>query len=186
MLKKMASNPLVKISLRTDFFEIEHSIPKSALCIYSGPIDRYFNYQHGMLNWRTLDFEFQSLEMDDFQGTSVVNYADMDAKFTRIHEFKHLHPERENTSGRTIIAREYSRFALSRNDEPYYPVNSTEDKIKLEKYRKDSLALKNVIFGGRLGSYKYLDMHMAIASAHSVFDNKVSPWIKQNFLLPPG
>jgi len=177
LLNSMVTNPLIGISLNTDYFEILDDIPPTALCIYTGPIDRYFNYSHGMLNWRTLDFEFETLNIEDFQGTAVINYADLDVKFTRIHEFKHLHPERKNDSKKTLIAREYSRFAQSKEDEPYYPVNSAEDRIKLSKYRDDASGLQNVIFGGRLGSYKYLDMHMAIASALTVFENQITPWI---------
>jgi len=76
--------------------------------IYSGAIDRYFDYRLGELGWRTLDFQKEVLPVDDFQGASVVNYADEDVPYTRIHEFKHLHPERKNAAGKTVIYREYS------------------------------------------------------------------------------
>jgi UDP-galactopyranose mutase len=182
MMEKMVENPLIEISLNTDFFEIKDSIPEDTLCIYTGPIDRYFNYKHGRLAWRTLDFIWETLPVDDFQGTSVVNYVDSDVPYTRIHEFQHLHPERKNVSGKTIIAREYSRFCETDQDEPYYPVNSSEDRAKLELYRKEIAKLPNTIFGGRLGSYQYLDMHMAIASALSAFQNLVVPWIEKSKL----
>jgi UDP-galactopyranose mutase len=98
--------------------------------------------------------------------------------YTRIHEFRHFHPERDGyPTDKTVIVREYSRFAKE-DDEPYYPINTPEDRTKLERYRelaKQEAGERNVIFGGRLGTYKYLDMHMAIGSALSVFDNKVAP-----------
>jgi UDP-galactopyranose mutase len=101
-----------------------------------------------------------------------MNYADMDVPFTRIHEFAHLHPERKRDRKNTIIMREFSRFA-SVSDEPYYPINSPSDRLKLLKYRELADLEPRVVFGGRLGSYQYLDMHMAIGSALSTFDNRV-------------
>ena len=134
--------------------------------VYTGPIDRYFDYAEGELGWRTLDFEQEVLPIGDFQGTSVMNYADEDVPYTRIHEFRHFHPERDYPTDKTVIMREYSRFAEP-GDEPYYPINTPEDRDELlsataswpERPRSD------VLFGGRLGTYKYLDMHMAIGSA---------------------
>jgi UDP-galactopyranose mutase len=121
------------------------------------------------------------VEVEDFQGTSVMNYSDIDVNFTRIHEFKHLHPEREYSKEKTLIMREFSRFA-SREDEPYYPVNSASDRGKLTKYREMIKLEKNVYFGGRLGTYQYLDMHMAIASALNMFENEIFPKIKDGGL----
>ena len=106
-----------------------------------------------------------------------MNYADEDVPYTRIHEFRHFHPERDYPTDKTVIVREYSRFA-EKDDEPYYPINTPEDRAKLERYRelaKQEAAERNVLFGGRLGTYKYLDMHMAIGSALTVFDNKIAP-----------
>lgn len=171
---RMVDNPLIKIETNCDYFAKKELFKTDQLVIYSGPIDRFFEYKHGPLSWRTLDFEWESIETDDFQGTAVVNYSDLDVAFTRIHEFKHLHPERSHHSGKTVIAREYSRFAVG-DDDPYYPVNTEEDRIKLERYRALKSNIGHVIFGGRLGSYKYLDMHMAIGSALNVFSQKVIP-----------
>jgi len=171
---RMVDNPLIKIETNCDYFAKKELFQTDQLVLYSGPIDRFFEYKHGPLSWRTLDFEWESIETDDFQGTAVVNYSDLDVTFTRIHEFKHLHPERSYHPGKTVIAREYSRFAVG-DDDPYYPVNTEEDRIKLDRYRALKSNMKNVIFGGRLGSYKYLDMHMAIGSALNVFSQKVTP-----------
>jgi len=175
-LEKMADSPNINVFLETDFFDVRTILPKDVPIVYTGPIDRFFEYKQGLLSWRTLDFELEVLAIADFQGTSVMNYADTNVSFTRIHEFKHLHPERKNTSG-TVIMREYSRFA-GRRDEPYYPVNSPEDRARLIAYREMATNETDVYFGGRLGSYQYLDMHMAIASALSAFQRDIRPAIQ--------
>jgi UDP-galactopyranose mutase len=172
---EMIDTPNITVHLNSDFFLIKDRLDLSdKLIIYTGPIDRYFNYRYGELSWRTLEFDFETLPIEDFQGTSVMNYADNPPLFTRIHEFKHLHPERKYTTSQTIIAREYSRKA-QRNEEPYYPINSVHDREVLAQYRKDAAEETQVVFGGRLGTYQYLDMHMAIASALTLFDNEILP-----------
>ena len=104
--------------------------------VYTGPLDAYFGYAAGDLGWRTLDFELEVLATGDFQGTPVMNYADEDVPFTRIHEFRHFHPERDwYPKDKTVIMREYSRFA-DRGDEPYYPINTAEDRARLLTYRE--------------------------------------------------
>ena len=163
-LTAMTKHPKIKLVTGIDFFDIKDKISSNQKVIYTGPIDRYFNYSQGVLGWRTLDFETTKLNIEDFQGTSVLNYADVEVPFTRIHEFKHFHPKRKYAENKTIIMHEYSRFA-SRHDEPYYPINTEEDRAMLERYRTLAEAEKNVYFGGRLGRYQYLDMHMAISSA---------------------
>jgi UDP-galactopyranose mutase len=175
--ENMLKNEKISVQLNTDFFSIKNEIRENQIIVYTGPIDRYFNYKHGMLGWRTLDFETEILDLDDFQGNSVVNYCDIEPAYTRIHEFKHLHPEREYIPGKTVIMKEFSRFAGDK-DEPYYPINTESDRKKLLKYREEAAQEKNVYFGGRLGSYKYLDMHMAIASALSLFENELHPLIQ--------
>ncbi len=174
LFNRMAANPLIEIQLETDFFTTEWFRDTETVKIYTGALDRYFDYCYGPLQWRTLDFETETLNCDDYQGASVVNYPDSDVPFTRIHEYKHLHPERTTRPGMTIVSREFSRWATDA-DEPYYPVNSQADREKLQGYRKLMSASPSTIFGGRLGSYQYLDMHMAIASALQVFRNDVAP-----------
>ncbi|WP_447005118.1 UDP-galactopyranose mutase [Saccharothrix isguenensis] len=176
-LEKMADHPNIEVRLGTDFFDVRDEIPAGTPIVYTGPVDRYFDYSEGWLGWRTLDFEQEVLPVGDFQGTPVMNYNDADVPYTRIHEFRHFHPEREYPSDKTVIVREFSR-AAEKDDEPYYPINTAEDRAKLERYRelaRREAAEHNVLFGGRLGTYKYLDMHMAIGSALSVFDNKIAP-----------
>ena len=173
--ERMVDHPLIEVRLGVDFLDDDGPLSRSALAgqvpvVYTGPIDRYFGYAAGELSWRTLDFETEVLDVGDFQGTAVMNYADEDVPFTRIHEFRHFHPERDYPSDRTVIAREFSRFA-SRDDEPYYPVSTGVDRERLDVYRELVRGEPMVHFGGRLGTYQYLDMHMAIASALAAVDN---------------
>jgi UDP-galactopyranose mutase len=144
--------------------------------VYTGALDAYFDYAAGDLGWRTLDFELEVLPTGDFQGTPVMNYADADVPFTRIHEFRHFHPERDwYPKDKTVIMREFSRFA-GRGDEPYYPINTPADRDRLLAYREMADRERGVLFGGRLGTYKYLDMHMAIGSALSMYENRLRPF----------
>lgn len=176
IFNQMVEHENIDVLLETDYFSDKKLWDSKAMTtVYTGPIDRFFDYKFGRLQWRTLDFEFERPEGSDFQGTSVVNYPDLDVTFTRIHEFKHLHREREIAPGQTLIAKEYSRWA-EQDDEPYYPVNSQEDRNLLAKYRLLTQKEKanKIFFGGRLGRYQYLDMHMAIASAITMFKNDLS------------
>nr|WP_206036896.1 UDP-galactopyranose mutase [Rhodococcus sp. BL-253-APC-6A1W] len=181
-LENMAKDDRIEVRLDTDWFEVRDEIRAAspdAPVVYTGPLDRYFDDVEGKLGWRTLDFETEVLrDCGDFQGTPVMNYNDADVPYTRIHEFRHFHPERETyPADKTVIMREFSRFAGD-DDEPYYPINTSEDRAKLTAYRelaKKEAAENNVLFGGRLGTYQYLDMHMAIASALSMFDNVLAP-----------
>ena len=175
-LTRMADHPNIEIRLETDFFEVADEFKGKVPIVYTGPVDEYFGNCEGRLSWRTVDLRKSVEEVDDFQGTGVVNYNDQDVPFTRIIEFKHFHPERVKTHlpGKTVIVHEYSRFAQE-GDEPYYPVNTADDRAKLLKYRDLAKAEPMTLFGGRLGTYKYLDMHMAIGSALSMYDNKLRP-----------
>lgn len=183
-LENMAKNANIEVRLDTDWFDVRDGIRDAspdAPVVYTGPLDLYFDYAEGHLGWRTLDFETEVLETGDFQGTPVMNYNDADVPYTRIHEFRHFHPERKSyPNDKTVIMKEFSRFAEG-EDEPYYPINTPEDREKLLRYRElaDAETADNkVFFGGRLGTYQYLDMHMAIGAALSMFDNKVSPLLE--------
>ncbi|CCG04950.1 UDP-galactopyranose mutase [Blastococcus saxobsidens] len=179
-LERMADHPDIEIRLRTDFFAVRADLPAGVPTVFTGPIDRYFDHRAGELGWRTLDFEREVLPVGDFQGTPVMNYADEDVPFTRIHEFRHFHPEREHPTDRTVVVREFSRFARP-GDEPYYPVNTPADRSRLERYRAlaaEETRRRMVLFGGRLGTYQYLDMHMAIGSALSMVDNRLRPFFE--------
>jgi len=171
---KMLDSEKIKLFLNTDFFDLRNEIQDKKI-VYTGPIDKFFDYKFGHMQWRTLDLVIERFELEDFQGMAVVNYADEEVPWTRIHEFKHLHPERKYKPGVTLTMKEFSRWA-SKSDECYYPVNGFDDRVKLKKYRELSKTQSNVWFGGRLGSYQYLDMHMAIASALSFMRNDFHKW----------
>jgi UDP-galactopyranose mutase len=186
-LEKMADHPNIEVRLETDFFEVAEEYKGKVPIVYTGPVDEYFGNSEGKLSWRTVDLEESVVEVDDFQGTGVVNYNDQEVPYTRIIEFKHFHPEREKTHlpGKSVIVHEYSRFAQE-DDEPYYPINTAEDRAKLLKYGELAKQEPMVVFGGRLGTYKYLDMHMAIGSALSMYDNKLRPHFADGAALTSG
>lgn len=178
-MERMVASDLIDVYLDTDFFDPENPLNKAAVVgkvpvVYTGPVDRYFDYSAGDLSWRTVDFEKEVVDTGDYQGCSVMNYGDIDVPFTRIIEFRHFHPERDYQDKKTVIFREFSRFA-DHGDEPYYPVNTAQDRERLEQYRELMKKEDRVFFGGRLGTYKYLDMHMAIASALTMLDNELAP-----------
>ena len=183
-LENMAADERIEVRLGTDWFDVRDELRAAspdAPVVYTGPLDRYFDYAEGRLGWRTLDFELEVLsDCGDFQGTPVMNYNDADVPYTRIHEFRHFHPERDYPRDKTVVMREFSRFAEN-DDEPYYPINTEADRTVLAAYRsraKAETAAAGVLFGGRLGTYQYLDMHMAIASAMSMFDNVLAPHLR--------
>lgn len=167
LAERIADHPNIEVRLNTPFDRV--AISADVPIIYTGPLDAYFGYDEGRLRWRTLDFHAQWLPTADYQGTAVMNEADADVTYTRTIEFRHFHPERTMSADKTLIAREYSREA-GPGDEPYYPVNTAADRDALLRYRARAQAAEGVTFGGRLGTYQYLDMHMAIASALTTAD----------------
>ena len=173
LFENMLKSELIEVHLETDFFSVRNALNPDAIIVYTGAIDKYFDFKFGQLSWRTVDFTFEKLDIADFQGCAVMNYGDLEIPYTRIHEFKHLHPERFD-SGKTIIAREYSRKAAD-TDQPYYPINTPADRELLIRYRELAKKETNVLFGGRLGSYQYLDMHMAIGAALKDYENIILP-----------
>lgn len=176
MLSKMLSSPKIKLLLNTSYKDIAPQISRQDIILYTGAIDEFFDYKFGTLEWRTVDFKVERFDYPDYQGTSVMNYAGEKVPFTRIHEFKHYHPERQDT-GKTIIFKEYSRFA-SPGDEPYYPVFTEKNQQLHKKYiefaKKET---PNVVFGGRLGLYRYLDMDDTIAEALACYENTIVPML---------
>ena len=129
--------------------------------IYTGPIDRFFNYQFGKLEYRSLEWETKHLDIDNFQGVPVVNYTDAETPFTRILEHKWFDPQ--NQKG-TIVSYEYPANYTGEN-EPYYPVRDDHNTLIYEKYKELTKTLPNYYFGGRLATYVYYDMHQIIAQA---------------------
>ena len=162
LFERMLDHPNIEVRLNADYFDMKEELGDIP-AVYTGPIDRFFDYKHGVLDWRTIDFEHTVHETLDYQGCTVMNFADESVPYTRVHEFKHYHPERPQTDS-TVIFHEYSRIA-ERSDEPYYPVNTPRNAKLLKKYSIEAAQHKNVIFGGRLGEYRYLDMDSTISRA---------------------
>lgn len=173
IFEHLLSDKKIKVLLNTDYFDIRAELNKDACLIYSGPIDRFFDYKYGKLSWRTLRFEQETLNMEDYQGNSVINFPGPDIPYTRIHEPRHLHPERAYTDKKTILFREYS--LPDRGDEPYYPIASGDNQRLLSLYQQEAAQCKNVFINGRLGDYKYYDMHQTIDRALDIFDTGILP-----------
>ncbi|MBO4414583.1 MAG: UDP-galactopyranose mutase [Lachnospiraceae bacterium] len=163
MVEKMLVGSEVR--LNTDYFDLKKDEdPCCGLAghlIYTGQVDMYFNYVLGVLQYRTLKFEKEQLDTDNYQGCAVVNYTEREIPYTRIIEHKHF--EFGQQKG-TIITREYPA-EWTQGDEPYYPVNDARNNELYKKYAELAAKEKNVTFGGRLGQYKYYDMDKVIAAA---------------------
>lgn len=173
LFEKLLDSPLITLKCNEEFsLNSKYVIESNSLGIpiyYSGPIDKLFEYKYGPLPWRSLRFESMTLDVQDFQGTSVVNYVDIEIPFTRIHEFKHYHPEKIDTMSidKTIIMKEYPQ-TWSLDKEPYYPINTPKSKEILDKYIEEVKKYPFLTVGGRLGSYKYLDMDQTMEDAMKI------------------
>jgi UDP-galactopyranose mutase len=170
IFNKLLANPKIKVYKELDYFDIKDDLPKHLSIIFTGAIDSYFDYQFGRLEWRSLKFEYEVVPVADYQGTSVMNYAEKEIPYTRIHEPKHLHEEKKHIKNKTLIIREYPDH---NNNQPYYPINTETNQNKVRKYQAESKKQPNIIFGGRLGSYQYLDMDETIAAALSTYEQVI-------------
>lgn len=166
MVEKMLEG--CDILLETDFFDFRKENPDIADCIvYTGPLDQYFQYEEGVLAYRTVRFETELLQEENYQGNAVVNYTDRQVPYTRIIEHKHFEFGEQAC---TVISREYStEWELGM--EPYYPVNDAENEALAEAYRRRAGEEKGVIFGGRLGDYRYYDMDKVVRAALDQVNN---------------
>lgn len=157
----------IEIKLNTDF--LKHRIEFEQIAkkiVYTGPIDAYFDYCYGALPYRSIRLETETLDCQNYQGVAVVNFTERDIPYTRIIEHKHFE---FGTQPKTVISREYpSEWHVG--DEPYYPVNTDESATLYQKYQKLAHHTSNVIFGGRLGQYKYFDMDQVISEALKTSD----------------
>ncbi len=161
IIEKMLEGIDVKLeSNYLDNKEYYNSIARNI--IYTGPIDEFFNFKFGALEYRTVRFEEEILDTPNYQGNAVVNYTDYDIPYTRIIEHKHF--EFDSISPKTVISKEYST-SWKQGDEPYYPVNNDINNNLYLKYKEEAIKLSNIHFGGRLGSYKYYDMDKVIKEA---------------------
>ena len=156
----------IEIRLNTNFFnDTEYYKSLAEKVVYTGPIDEYFKYSLGKLEWRSLKFETKILDEENYQGNAVVNYTGHEVEYTRVIEHKHF----ENVeSSKTVITYEYP-IDYKDNMEKYYTINDEKNNELAEKYRELALKEKNVIFGGRLAEYKYYDMDDVIKSAFNTF-----------------
>lgn len=167
---KMVENILrgVEVRLGVDYLENKDELDSLArVVVYTGPIDAYFKYAYGALEYRSVRFETEMLDIPNYQGNAAVNYTDSDTPWTRIIEHKWFEfgkDESGNDIPKTVISREYSS-EWKPGEEPYYPVNDEKNSILYEKYRKLAENEAKVLFGGRLGEYKYYDMDKVIESA---------------------
>ena len=171
---KMVENMLegIEIKLNTDFSSSKSLKSIANKIIYTGAIDEYFDYKLGELEYRTLKFEQEILDIPNFQGNAVVNYTDSETQFTRIIEHKWFEFGKDDDGHelpRTVITREYPCEWVS-GEEPYYPVNDRKNSELYEKYVNLSRKQDKVIFGGRLGTYRYYDMDLVVSEAMSLFD----------------
>lgn len=172
IFERMLDHENIQVFLNTRWEDVKQHV-RQQLVVYTGAIDRYYDYCFGDLNWRTLDFVYRTEPVDDYQGVVAMNYADLQVPYTRDIEHKHFHPEKKTAPGMTVIGREYSRSA-TRTDTPYYPVNTEQDRAKFNQYRELAEKETGVVFGGRLGEYMYYDMHQVIGSALACYKNKIS------------
>ena len=166
LIEKMLEG--IEVRLNVDYLENKEELDKLAeKVIYTGPIDAYFDYKLGTLEYRSVRFENEILDKPNFQGNAAVNYTDRETPWTRIIEHKWFEfgkDENGNDLPKTVISREYSS-EWKLGDEPYYPVNDTKNSTLYEQYKALAEAEDNVIFGGRLGEYKYYDMDKTIEVA---------------------
>ena len=163
----------VEVRLSTDFFEKREEL--TALCdkiVFTGMIDQFYDYRFGELEYRSLRFETEILDEPNFQGSAVVNYTEYEVPFTRIIEHKHFDEAGPEAENRTVITREYPA-KWSRGDEPYYPVNDEKNNAMYQKYAELAAGEDRVIFGGRLGEYRYYDMHQVVAQALGVVNREI-------------
>lgn len=152
----------IDVKLNYDFFKHSNELKNiSKKVVFTGPIDKYYNYCYGELEYRSIRFETEILNIDNYQGNAVVNYTDYEVPYTRVIEHKHFE---FGTQIKTVISREYSE-KWNTDKEPYYPINNDRNNELYLKYKELADKEKNVIFGGRLGQYKYFDMNKVIEEA---------------------
>lgn len=168
IVERILDHPNIEVRLNT-LFSRDQSAQFDHV-FYSGPIDAWFGYSEGRLGYRTLDFEVER-HAGDYQGNAVINYGNQDVPYTRISEHKHFAPWEQHEN--TLIYKEYSRLC-NETDIPYYPIRLVKDKTQLSRYVELANNERNVTFVGRLGTYRYLDMHITIEEALSVAERFLS------------
>ena len=170
IVEKMLDHENIDVEINVDFFENKEQYMKDyPKIVFTGMIDEFFDYKLGELEYRSLRFENETLDMENYQGNAVVNYTDADTPYTRIIEHKHFE---FGNQAKTIITKEHSK-TWEKGDEPYYPVNNDRNNHLYKSYKKLADEQGNVIFGGRLGHYRYYDMHQVIGAALQCVRNEL-------------
>ena len=170
IVEKMLDHENIDVETNVDFFENKEQYMKDyPKIVFTGMIDEFFDYKLGELEYRSLRFESETLDMENYQGNAVVNYTDAETPYTRIIEHKHFE---FGSQAKTIITKEHSK-TWEKGDEPYYPVNNDRNNHLYKSYKKLADEQGNVIFGGRLGHYCYYDMHQVIGSALQCVRNEL-------------
>ena len=170
IVEKMLDHENIDVETNVDFFTNKEQYLKDfPKIVFTGMIDEFFDYKLGELEYRSLRFESEILDMENYQGNAVVNYTDADTPYTRIIEHKHFE---FGSQAKTIITKEHSK-TWEKGDEPYYPVNNDRNNHLYKSYKKMADEQGNVIFGGRLGHYRYYDMHQVIRAALQCVRNEL-------------
>ena len=168
----MLDNVLIDVVTGVDFFDMMLAyIDQYDKVIFTGMIDQFFDYQLGELEYRSLRFETEEKDVDNYQGNAVVNYTDAETPYTRIIEHKHFEFGKGDKN-KTIVTKEYPAN-WSRGDEPYYPINNDKNNRLYKSYRDLAETEPKVVFGGRLGQYRYYDMHQVIHAALQVVKDEL-------------
>jgi len=170
---KMLKHDLIDIMLETDFLDDKETFLKEfPRIVYTGMIDAFFDYKYGELEYRSVKFETETINSNNIQGNAVINYTDVETPYTRVMEWRHF--DNQADEGKTIITKEYPQD-WDRSKEAYYPVNDQRNTNLFEKYRQEANAVENVIFGGRLGNYKYYDMDQVFTAALEAVEREWTP-----------
>ena len=170
IVEKMLDHENIDVETNVDFFSNKEQYLKDfPKIVFTGMIDEFFDYKLGELEYRSLRFENETLDMENYQGNAVVNYTDAETPYTRIIEHKHFE---FGNQAKTIITKEHSK-TWEKGDEPYYPVNNDRNNNLYKSYKKLADEQGNVIFGGRLGHYRYYDMHQVIGAALQCVRNEL-------------
>ncbi len=177
IFEKLLSSSNIEIKLNYDYMDHKNEFDVKEKTVFTGRLDQYFDFKYGVLDWRSVDFKREVIDSEDFQGTSVMNYAETNVPYTRIHEPRHLHPERNYQTSKTVIFYETSR--MGQTNDAYYPVNDDRNRNLCMKYIKEAKREEKVIFGGRLGEYAYYDMDKTILSALNCYNNQIREYVNE-------
>ncbi len=176
IIEKMLDSSRIEVRLNTDFLKERNALcPLADRIVYTGMIDAYYDYCFGELEYRSLRFETEVLNLENYQGNAVINYTEYEVPYTRMIEHKHFEfqCQREKKNPKTVITKEYPHV-WKHGDEPYYPLNDEKNNARYQQYRSRAEQEKNVIFGGRLGLYRYFDMHQVVAEALSCAETELA------------